>query len=426
MIRAPLRRHKAGFTLIEMMVALVVGMVVILSVVAVQKAFESHRRTSTAGNDLDNAGAYVLSQLDDMLRPAGAGFTQAFTQTYGCQLYAGQGGSALLPPPAGVFPAPFDGVLNALGGPVRMAPVLILKGNTAAAWLNGGNGSSDVLMVMSGAGQAANLQTTFTAPPTTNNLSMVTTAAFQPNDMILMMDATTPNGPASCLIEQVSAGFAPGAGVTALPLAGTYYSGAGLTPANFTVDGAAVSLGNPVNSNYPVLQLIGVGAGNQLCSYDMLNFQAGAPTPNCPSPMADSVMELHARYLTTTAGGSVYVDPGTPPYDPVSLTNGSLAASTSLNNIKAIRVGLIMKSPLLEQMQNINGTWTHVGPSTLTLFADLGPLSYTRTLDPTAVCTPTSNVLTNPNGNIPLPACELDFRYRTVELTIPLRNPMLY
>jgi hypothetical protein len=83
----------------------------------------------------------------------------------------------------------------------------------------------------------------------------------------------------------------------------------------------------------------------------------------------------------------------------------------------------------MEKMRNVNGTWTHVAPATLSLFADVpdttgttGNLTYTRTLDPNSVCTAPSTSVT---GNKPLPNCELDFRYRTLEITIPLRNNML-
>jgi type IV pilus assembly protein PilW len=417
-----------GFTLVELMVAILVGVAVLLSVVAVQKAFEGQRRTSTSSNDIDNAGAYVMSQLDGMLRSAGSGFTQAYSQTYGCQLNAALSGTTLVPPPLGAFPDPFTNVIGnaGLGASVRMAPVLIMPGATPVADLDGGVGSSDVLMIMSGAGYAANLQTAFTAKPTANGLTTESTAAFNPSDLVLLMDAATPTGPAPCALEQVAAGFAGGAGVTAVPLGGNYYSTAPLSPASMTINGAAVAIGNTAKGNFPTFDLIGVGPNRQLYAYDLLNFQGTQLLP-----IGDSVMELHALYLIPSgnANGYIGVDPAkavTPGYQPLNLMAGTTAAATNLNNIKAVRIGLILKSPLLERPTgtDVNGNVVHVAPAALTLFSSINDannaaMTYTRNLSQ-------NNCAIGKVAPVPAVGCELDYRYRTIELTIPLRNPLLY
>jgi type IV pilus assembly protein PilW len=430
-------RRSAGFTLIEMMVALVVGMVVILSVVAVQKAFESQRRTSTSGNDLDNAGAYVLSQLDGALRSAGSGFSQVYTQTYGCQLYASNGGSVVVPPSSGAFPAPFENVLGAsgIGGPVRMAPVIILPANTTTSLLNGGNGSSDVLLVMGGAGSPANLQTPFAGVPTSTTLNLQNAVGFNPSDLVLITDTVQAGGPSPCLVDQLDSGAisttetfnASGSSSLTVNLSGTTYTSPLMAAHPFGVAGSAVSIGN-ANGNYPTFQLIGVGSNNQLMSYDLLNLQNSAPTP-----IGDAVMEMHALYLmnSTTGNGYVAANPSLSAYSPATLLAGTTAASGTLTKITAVRVGLILKSPLLEKMvSGAGGNWQHVAPPTLTLFNDpdlvdasgVAITPYTRTLDPAGVCTAPGSVT---GANVPVAGCERDYRYRTVEVTIPLRNPML-
>jgi type IV pilus assembly protein PilW len=191
-----------------------------------------------------------------------------------------------------------------------------------------------------------------------------------------------------------------------------------------SIDASAVPIGNSVG-NYPTFQLIGVGANSQLTSYDMLQLINAAPVA-----IGDSVMELHALYLTANGVGTspcgaacIGVDPSkTAAYNPSTLLNGTTAATAALATIKAVRIGLILKSPLMEKLQGPSGALTHVAPPTLTLFSDVpdatgtpGNLTYTRTLDPTGLCSATA----------PLPQCELDFRYRTMEITIPLRNPMM-
>lgn len=402
------------------MVALVMGIVVVLSTVAVQKAFESQRRTSVSGNDLDNTGAYVLSQLDGMLRAAGSGFTQSYQQTYGCPLTVAQGTNTLVPPPA--LPAPFDNVLPSLPGAlIRVAPVLILPANTAPAYLSSGDGSSDVLIIMSGAGYAANLPTIFTGVPGAHLLTVESTTSFQPNDLVLLMDAANQSGPAPCLLSQVAGSFVNRSGESELPLGApttgtSFYASAPLSPASFSVAGAVVAIGNPLKGNFPGLALVGVGSGSQLYSYDLLQF-AGMATA---TPMGDGVMELHARYLMQKDqdNGYVGVDPAaTADYAPAALMAGTLDAGARLRNIKAVRIGLILKSPLLEQPTAAG----HVATAPLVLFSTLNdvnkqPLTYTRVLSSANcdVAAKTANA-----------ACERDYRYRTLELTIPLRN-LLY
>jgi type IV pilus assembly protein PilW len=93
--------------------------------------------------------------------------------------------------------------------------------------------------------------------------------------------------------------------------------------------------------------------------------------------------------------GSSWVLP-TSPYDVASLENGTTQALYALASIKAIRLGLIMRTNVAEK--------TAVTTAPLTLFSDLGSaLTYTRTL--------TSG--------------EQNYRYRTIEATIPLRNSLM-
>jgi type IV pilus assembly protein PilW len=161
-------------------------------------------------------------------------------------------------------------------------------------------------------------------------------------------------------------------------------------------------IGNVGAGNPPSFVLIGVGANNTLFAYDLLQ-TAGAdanPNPNLQA-LADGVFELHALYgVDTDDDGRVdaWTDPGdaSSDYRLARLMDGSEAAARRIAQIKAIRVGLILRTSLPEREP--------VAPESLTLFADLGSeLAYTRDLS----------------------AGERNFRYRVVESTIPLRNLML-
>jgi type IV pilus assembly protein PilW len=79
-----------------------------------------------------------------------------------------------------------------------------------------------------------------------------------------------------------------------------------------------------------------------------------------------------------------------------ALAAGDATAAQRLRRIKAVRVGLILRSRLAEKQV--------VAPGSLTLFGDLGTsLAYTRSFD----------------------ADEQHYRYRAIEATVPVRNNLL-
>jgi type IV pilus assembly protein PilW len=99
-----------------------------------------------------------------------------------------------------------------------------------------------------------------------------------------------------------------------------------------------------------------------------------------------------------------WIDPSTSTtYSATALMAGTQTATALLQTIKAIRVGLITRTSLLEAP--LDGTL--VGPASLQLFADLPT---------TAAPQPFTRTLTND---------ERHYRYRTIESTIPVRNALL-
>jgi type IV pilus assembly protein PilW len=182
-------------------------------------------------------------------------------------------------------------------------------------------------------------------------------------------------------------------------LGGDYYKVAG-TDVSLTAFGdssVAIQLGSTPN-NPPFLQLFGVGDNNTLFSHDLLR----ATGTDIDVPIADGVVEMRALYGVDTdaiPNGTLdaWVDPAGSGYAVADLTDGSAAAQLKLRRIVAIRIGLILRTSLQER-DPVSPTGT-----TLTLFNDLGALKQTRTLSD----------------------AERNFRFRTLEFTVPLRNTML-
>ena len=85
----PTHHGQRGLTLIELMVAIVIGLVVVLAATNVLVIGESYKRTTNSNNDTSQSGAFAAYTLDRALRSAGSGFSQAWDQgIFGCQLSA--------------------------------------------------------------------------------------------------------------------------------------------------------------------------------------------------------------------------------------------------------------------------------------------------------------------------------------------------
>lgn len=383
---APARRSRRrggerGFSLVELLVSMAIGLILTLAVSGVLLRNEGHSRGTMAVNDINQAGAYVASLLDLEVRSAGSGFANGWARTYGCRINASRSGATLLPRPT-AWPAPFAGFTQN----VRVAPVIIGKGQSAAG--------SDVIAVMRGSAGAGEAPLVLRGTTLGSPLDMSNTLGMAANDLLLLAD-----GNADCLLVQAGTPT-----VDTVPLAGggSYHTtvGANRVLTDFLpADTMAYNLGNagPVAGpapNPPSFTLYAVGDNRTLFALDMLAIDGGAP-----QPVADGVVEMRALYgVDNDNDGTLdaWVDPGTSPFTTAALLDGSPAAQVNLNRIVAIRIGFVLRTSRAERED--------VAPASLVLFADLdAALRQTRTLS----------------------ADEKVYRHRTVEVTIPLRNVLM-
>ncbi len=386
-LRTSFARWQRGFSLVELMVALVIGLIVSLAIYGILNVNEGHRRTTTSVNDIDQSGAYAMYQLDKAIRSAGSGFNaiegNAGSGTgngYGCPLNVALSGATLLPAVT-AFPAPFAIVPQAL----VLAPTVIFSG---AAGIGG-----DVLMAMTGSGGLGEAATALTGPPAASNLPLVGVAGFKANDLVLVRSSAPGS---ACYVEQVTSTFSPTSGTTNLPLANTY----SVTPA--TSVASAFSLGQ-----VPAFNLYGVGANNTLFRYDLLNpalVSATAAGAN-PTVFVDNVYAMRAIYGVALSPNTIsWVLPTGPTYSAASLLAGTPAANTTLKSIKAIKIALIMQSTLIEKVPAGQPGIPSQGVSStgvVTLFTDTPPAT---------------QVIVN--------VAPLNVRYRVYQATIPIRNAL--
>lgn len=397
----PRRLSQRGFTLVEMMVAVLISMVMSIAVMLVMSTFDGRRRTLGSTSDLDQSGALAMFQVDRWLRSAGTGLVQNNATTYGCRLLASYNSTQILP--SGTLPAPFASVNPGTAGTFRLAPVMILPGQTTP----GVSGqTSDVLVVMGSGNDAAQVPLPLTSPPTASSLPVANITEFSPSDLVLIADTqpASSGGPKDCMVSQASASLSTSGTGTAVALGGTgtkYYSSTIASTSltgNFTADSAVFDLGAAVNGGTGApasFQVIGVGDNNTLYSYDLLNIGGSGV-----QAQADGVFEMHALYGVPSNPSSstkvdTWVNPGsTTTYTVAALSAGTSTASGLLKNIRAVHVALILRTSLPEKAV--------VTPGPLTWFNDtsLGSMAQSRTLS----------------------ATEQHYRYRVMEATIPVRN----
>jgi type IV pilus assembly protein PilW len=417
------KRFQLGLSLIELLVALLISAILVLAVFRVLAVSEGSKRTTTSVNDAGQSGTYALFFIDKWVRSAGSGFTQAGVEAsnassyggqitaFGCQVFAAFNNANIIPRST-ALPAPFGSVNTGIAGRFRLAPILIAPGQTTPS---ASGQVSDVLIVMAGSAGFAETpmlaRSVFDASATpfasaasgATQMNLGTGVSLAANDLVLVADQASATNVAPCMVQQVASVSggdvqltnATGYGKTTI---GTSPNTATIT--SFTNNAAVMKLGNVAAGNPPTFLLIGVGANNTLFTYDLLRTGGADATPN-PNlqAVADGVFELHAVYgVDTDNNGTVdsWEDPGATgnAYQLSALMAGTKTAAALIAQIKAVRVGLILRTSLQEREP--------VAPASLTMFSDLG-LTYTRDLV----------------------GIERNFRYRVVEQTIPLRNALM-
>lgn len=403
-------RYQLGVSLIELMVAMVIGLVVSLAIYGVLTANEGRRRTTTSTNDIDQSGAYTIYQFSKLVHSAGSGFGGSTStllsgsgSAFGCGLQVKIGGATTVLPAGAAFPEPFAAVAQAL----RLAPVIIFPGAAVAGTTTNG----DVLMTMAGTGGLSEAITDFAAKPTANSLTLNSLAGFRANDVVLVTDSSTGAGVSNCLVEQVASTFVPSSTSLTLPLSGDYYTAnVGAT----TLVGFSSTTAAPTSSvlnlgQTPIFNMFGVGANNTLMSYNLLrpaNTTANDANAN-PSVFADNVYAMYAIYGISNATTPLTWTLPTGNYAPASLLAGTAAANGFLQNIKAVKVVIIMQSALPEKIPAGQSSipspgFTFTGASgSVSLFAN-------------ELATPVVQTVN-----------KADRRYRLFEVTIPIRNSLM-
>ena len=249
----------SGFSLVEIMVAMVIGMLGMIVMLQVFGAFESQKRTTTGSADAMNAGAIALYGVQRDIRQSGWGM-------------------------AGTVESPLIGCVVAAPGlnpakDITLAPVTINSLIVAA-----GDANTDTLLVVYGNGNGTVEGDTIESIPTGQIYAVHTPTAFKNGDLVV---AEPQARPIPCTLSMTS--------VTATP--------AGPPNVNMTV--AATVAGTTLGKLYdfganPKVQAYAIRSGNlTVCDYRVND--CSLATAAFWVPIANNVVMLRAQYGRDTS-----------------------------------------------------------------------------------------------------------------------------
>ena len=381
-------RSAAGFTLIELMVGILVSLICTLAIMAAFALFEGQKRTTTSGNDAQQNGSFALYSLERQIRTAGSGLVQGNRYgVWGCPITSKSSGGGLPATP----PAPFASwPLN-----TRAMSVVISAGGSDA----NGNALPDIIGIVSGSAAARVFRAPVSSAPSGASVVLTNSFGIVKGDYLL-----APLTSGSCALA-LSRSAPDASNSINFDTANTPSTGVQTATNVFDLGP------DPTVSLYGVDLLAGSPTYNSLVTYDLLqrpvNGQAAAVTP-----LADGIVMMKALYgihngsnpackdgncidawVAPTAGGAWDIAT----ISPSTLNAAStLAASSAMGAIKAVRVVIVAQSRLSERSQDYA-----TGQSTLTLFPDLAAaLQVKITTDKT-------------------------YRYKIYDTTIPIRNSLI-
>lgn len=360
------RRPHQGFSLIELMVGMVIGMIAILIIAQMFINAESNKRTTTGGDDAQINGTIALYGLERDIQASGYGLTSF--NLMGCSLsYTTVSGSTAV-----VLPS--------------IAPVTI---NPATSLVPAGDANTDTVLVMYGNSDSPPEGDPLINASTVSGYSVATPSSFNLYDQIIAEPKTRPS-PCALQLETVNA-----------------VSGSTLTP---SIGNAGLPTNSPIYNlgQSPVIRAYAIRNGAlTVCDYTAYNCGDASKTSNSSVwvPVANNIMSLRAEYGrddsgTTAMSGTVTT------YD--QTTPGS-AADTSgrpiycgLARTLAVRLVIVARNETYDKhtLTTTAPTWT--GDTVNTSTAPTNPVSYPIDLS------------ANTNWG--------HYRYKTIETTIPLRN----
>lgn len=299
-------KKNAGFSLVEVMVAMVIGMLGLIIMMQVFSMAEGKRRSTTGTGDAQSNGAMALYSIQRDARQAGYGFNAS--NVIGCPIN---------------LPAPASHKLSYL------APVII---NPATTDVPAGDDNTDTLLITYGSSEGSPEGDAIGAV-NGSQLGVLTPANFRVNNMVVAAPGLPTNG---CEVTMAK--------VTAV------------TAPNVTVPGSGATVDSAALFNFgmsPQVQAYAVRNGNlTVCNYMTHNCSTActAGDLNCNSnwiQIATNIASLRAEYGHTTSTGTTWDQ--TTPVEPSPANQEAFACSWTQTS--AVRIAIVARNSQVDKDQ---------------------------------------------------------------------------
>lgn len=393
-----LRERLSGFGLVELMVAMVIGMLGIIVMMQVFSMFEGQKRTTTSGDDAITTGAIALHSLQRDIQQAGWGISDI--ALIGCTITGLTVGGGAIP-------------LN----PVTINPVDASNNPLVPV----GDNNTDTLLVVSGNGNGTVEGDQFLSATSANATAYTVWApiAFAdpaPLDAFPMrVVATAQNRTAgACALVADSVSAQPTASSVTLTVGGV---------------GTAFASGDRLFmlGDRPVVRVYAIRGGNlTVCDWTASNCAAAGSTGNASVwvPIANDIVSLRAQYGRDTAAddmdGVVDVWDQTIPAT-VSTNAARDMRACAIARIGAVRVALVARSTQPEKTLDWPALTQHVTtPPTVETWTDLLWVGTTKAAHDISSAAAEAVAISFP-ATTGWPTWQ-DFRYKVFQTVIPLRN----
>lgn len=296
--------HQTGFSLIEIMVAMAIGMIGLLAIMQAFSVNERYKSNTVGNSSAQTNGSIALFNIERDLRMAGYGITS--TTALGCgptQYYYN-----------GDYSTPPGGTLAAL----TIAPVIISQGAGASP--------ADVITTFSSSASYRFAPATLTGTMGSPGAAIVvdTATAFATGDIVLAVNAGT------CAIMQVTNVLASSLEHTNMGGAAPFNPPGGSTLPVFPAGAQLFNLGRPQIHSYSV-------SNNDLAVADWLLTLAGTPS----TVIVDEVVDVQAEYGLDDGGGGGTADDGK--VDTYTTTTPTSAAGWQ--ELLAVRFAVLSRGP---------------------------------------------------------------------------------
>lgn len=417
-MRPLLHPSERGFSLVELMVAMLIGLIGTIIIFQVFEVSEGIKRTTTSGGDAQQNGAISLYVIEYDLRNAGMGFND--TAYAGCNVLAYDSKRAvpnftLSLVPVFITPGTVtvpDQITVFYGSKPQIANPTMLSTNMAL----GGNGA-DPVVVSNPYGFHPGDLLVLLQPNSGLNCTLIEATSVTNTNIVAHVDALNTYQTLPPVQTQTARFNQPGG-------AGVVYGGVGSGNVTriFNLGNLFEPAGNP---NRPVNNTYAIGANNAL-TVTAAFVDKLAPSSPLTSAVADNIVQLRAEYgvddgvagagngvvtITNGAGntaGDGLIDRWVPP----ATFNALLPPPWQ--SVIAVRLAVVARSALPEKPSGRDGTKcdTTTDGTEAIPGPDMRPKWASGVIDVSASGDP------NPAS----PTYWKCYRYRVFETTVPLRN----